>query len=108
MSPLQLDGEHKRVKLESAQEPQRHSFGLQLLAEGTEYKLTLLTINREWTRLGKGSFGCVYKGEYLGLEVAIKEVFPSNEYDFNKYFERECKVMAEVSRFWALVLGAPN
>ena len=32
-------------------------------------------------------------GTYLGIEVAIKEVLPSNEYDVSKYFEREWRLM---------------
>lgn len=50
-----------------------------VLAISETSSLTLL--HRSWSRLGKGSFGCVYKGEYLGLEVAIKEVMESGEYD---------------------------
>ena len=30
---------------------------------------------------------------YLGIEVAIKEVLPSNDYDVAKYFEREWRLM---------------
>ena len=32
-------------------------------------------------------------GQYLGIDVAIKEVLPSNDYDVAKYFEREWRLM---------------
>jgi LIM domain kinase 1 len=34
-------------------------------------------------------------GTYLGIDVAIKEVLPSTEYDVAKYFEREWRLMKE-------------
>ncbi|KAG8908248.1 hypothetical protein FRB99_008313 [Tulasnella sp. 403] len=52
-------------------------------------------IKGDWKKLGSGSFGNVYKASYLGIDVAIKEVLPSNEYDVRKYFEREWRLMKE-------------
>lgn len=34
-------------------------------------------------------------GNYLGIDVAIKEVLPSKDYDVGKYFEREWRLMKE-------------
>ena len=35
----------------------------------------------------------IFAASYLGIEVAIKEVLPSNDYDVAKYFEREWRLM---------------
>lgn len=36
------------------------------------------------------------KGTYLGIEVAVKEVLPSKDYEVSKYFEREWRIMKQV------------
>ncbi|BEI97953.1 hypothetical protein CcaverHIS631_0302520 [Cutaneotrichosporon cavernicola] len=46
-------------------------------------------------RIGGGSFGSVFKGQYLGLDIAIKEIHASTEYNVHKYFEREWRIMRE-------------
>jgi hypothetical protein len=37
--------------------------------------------------------GNMILGTYLGIDVAIKEVLPSDKYDVSKYFEREWRLM---------------
>lgn len=38
----------------------------------------------------------LFVGSYLGIDVAIKEVLPSSDYDVAKYFEREWRLMKYV------------
>lgn len=38
-----------------------------------------------------------YPATYLGIDVAIKEILPSDDYDVRKYFDREWSLMRFVS-----------
>ncbi|GAA95812.1 hypothetical protein E5Q_02470 [Mixia osmundae IAM 14324] len=40
------------------------------------------------------SFGRVYRAEYLGMDVALKEILASAEYDVEKYFARELTLLS--------------
>ncbi|EFA86186.1 hypothetical protein PPL_00748 [Heterostelium album PN500] len=43
--------------------------------------------------IGKGNFGHVYRGSYLGVEVAIKQIPAFDDPDYCKYTEREVKAL---------------
>eukprot|EP01133_Synstelium_polycarpum_P003691 gene3691-4252_t len=44
-------------------------------------------------QIGKGNFGNVYRGSYLGAEVAIKQIPEFDDPDYAKYTEREVKAL---------------
>ncbi|KAA1111894.1 hypothetical protein PGT21_014803 [Puccinia graminis f. sp. tritici] len=72
-----------------------------------------LSIESSWTKLGEGSFGSVYRAQYLGLPVAIKEIIPRTDYDVEKYFARECKILREarhpnIVQYLGLCLAPPS
>mmetsp|Transcript_15855 Transcript_15855/g.22078 ORF Transcript_15855/g.22078 Transcript_15855/m.22078 type:complete len:744 (-) Transcript_15855:72-2303(-) len=43
--------------------------------------------------IARGSFGKVYKGSYLGVDVAIKQIIRHNDPAYIKYVEREISVL---------------
>lgn len=43
--------------------------------------------------IARGSFGKVFKGTYLGVDVAIKQIFKHDEPAYMKYIEREISVL---------------
>jgi hypothetical protein len=47
--------------------------------------------------LSRAHAGSDETGVYLGIDVAIKEVLPSKDYDVAKYFEREWRLMKYVA-----------
>eukprot|EP01133_Synstelium_polycarpum_P018261 gene18261-21853_t len=44
-------------------------------------------------RIGKGSFGSVFKGSYLGLDVAIKKIEKADDPEYLKYIDREVSML---------------
>ncbi len=48
----------------------------------------------EFTKeIARGSFGKVYKGTYLGVDVAIKLILRHDDPTYMKYIEREISVL---------------
>lgn len=41
---------------------------------GPDFDPSELSSKREWTKIGNGSFGNVYKASLLGMSVAVKEI----------------------------------
>jgi len=72
-----------------------------------------LSIESTWVKLGEGSFGSVYRAQYLGLPIAIKEIIPRTDYDVEKYFARECKISKDarhpnIVQYIGLCLAPPS
>jgi hypothetical protein len=73
--------------------------GSRLAVAALESSLEYVAERQGWCdETAEHSYACISQGEYLGTEVAIKEVLPNNTYDVEKYFERECVLMK-----WVLV-----
>jgi len=49
------------------------------------------------TRVGKGNFGEVYDGDYLGTRVAIKKLYFVNDEMMQKYIEREMDTLTNLA-----------
>jgi LIM domain kinase 1 len=43
--------------------------------------------------IARGSFGKVYRGTFLGVDVAIKQILRHNDPAYMKYIEREISVL---------------
>jgi len=43
--------------------------------------------------IGKGNFGAVHRGVYNGLDVAIKELFETDDTNIEKYYQREIEML---------------
>ncbi|POW09586.1 hypothetical protein PSTT_06769 [Puccinia striiformis] len=72
-----------------------------------------LSIESTWIKLGEGSFGSVYRAQYLGLPVAVKEIIPRTDYDVDKYFARECRISRDarhpnIVQYIGLCLAPPS
>lgn len=46
--------------------------------------------------IGKGSFGSVFKGSYLGVDVAIKKIEKADDPEYLKYIDREVSMLQYV------------
>lgn len=46
--------------------------------------------------IGKGSFGSVYRGNYLGVDVAIKKIEKADDPEYLKYIDREVSMLQSI------------
>lgn len=46
--------------------------------------------------IGKGSFGSVFKGNYLGVDVAIKKIEKADDPEYLKYIDREVSMLQSI------------
>lgn len=55
--------------------------------------------------IGKGSFGSVFKGNYLGVDVAIKKIEKADDPEYLKYIDREVSMLQYVFLFLYIYLS---
>ena len=60
--------------------------------------------NPQTDRLGQGSFGTVYKGEWNKLPVAVKEIHGTLNKEIEKAFNNEAEIMMRANNNWVVRL----
>ena len=55
-----------------------------------------LSSKRDWVRIGKGGYGCVYKAKWYGKTVAIKEARAKSKSSAKRALEREVDHLSKI------------
>jgi len=55
-----------------------------------------LSSKRDWVRIGKGGYGCVYKAKWYGKTVAIKEARVNSKGSAKRALEREVEHLSKI------------
>ena len=103
--PSSKDRRERERKEESSSDSSNDTLGasnfeeLRMLEQGRtigEFDWWGLSSKRDWVRIGKGGYGCVYKAKWYGKTVAIKEARSNSKGSAKRALEREVDHLSKI------------
>jgi hypothetical protein len=60
------------------------------------FLLFFVTLSSDFKKIGEGNFGRIWRGDYLGTTVAVKQLLDVDDEDMHKYIEREMLTLRQM------------